>query len=154
MDAFRFTRSGACRPIDLLARKIGQRRDAIRAPMQVRNGRRPHGRLLGQPAAPSKNGRVFVQPMGSTSQAYLAAVPVATASGDQQHAFNKTSLEVASAGSPQALTLGSPRADAWHTRTIQRSAAKDYDEFDSIVVKLWRHLFGKSICGSPRRGSR
>src|SRR5579863_4474335 len=67
MDAFRFTRTGACRTIDLLARRIGQRRDATRAPMQVRNGWRPHGRLLGQPATPSKNGRNFVQPMGSTS---------------------------------------------------------------------------------------
>src|ERR1700674_493715 len=38
MDAFRFTRNGACRTIDLLARRIGQRRDAPRAPMQVRNG--------------------------------------------------------------------------------------------------------------------
>jgi hypothetical protein len=35
--------------------------------MQVRNGWRPHGRRLDQPAAPSKNGRFFVQPMGSTS---------------------------------------------------------------------------------------
>src|SRR5579864_939222 len=67
MDAFRFTRNGACRTIDLLARRIGPRRDATRAPMQVRNGWRPHGRLLGQPAAPSKNGRTFVQTMGSTS---------------------------------------------------------------------------------------
>jgi len=48
MDAFRFTRYGDCRTIDLLARRIGQRGDATRAPMQVRNGRRPHGRLLVQ----------------------------------------------------------------------------------------------------------
>src|ERR1700722_4731476 len=67
MDTFCFTRNGACRTIDLLARRIGQRRDATRAPMQVRNGWRPHGRRLGQPARPSKNGRFFVQPMGSTS---------------------------------------------------------------------------------------
>ena len=67
MDAFCFTRNGACRTINLLARRIGQRRDATRAPMQVRNGWRPHGRLLGQPARPSKNRRFFVQPMGSTS---------------------------------------------------------------------------------------
>src|SRR6266699_116017 len=68
MDAFRFTRTGDCRTIDLLARSIGPRRDATRAPMQVRNGGRPHGRrLLGQPAAPSKDCRFFVQTMGSTS---------------------------------------------------------------------------------------
>ena len=51
MDAFPFTENGACRTIDLLARRIGQRRDATRAPMQVRNGRRPHGRLLRQQPA-------------------------------------------------------------------------------------------------------
>ena len=67
MDAFRFTRNGVRRTIDLLARRIGQRRDATRAPMQVRNGWRPSGRRSDQPAAPSKNGRNFVQPMGSTS---------------------------------------------------------------------------------------
>jgi hypothetical protein len=68
MDAFRFTRCGDCRTIDLLARRIGQRGDATRAPMQVRNGRRPHGRLLAQqPAALSKDCRFFVQPTRTTS---------------------------------------------------------------------------------------
>ena len=67
MEAFCFTRNGACRTIEKLARRIGPRRDATRAPMQVRNGWRPHGRLLGQPVTPSKNGRNFVQLMGSTS---------------------------------------------------------------------------------------
>src|SRR5712691_7483322 len=67
MDAFYFTRNGTCRTIDLLARRIGLRRDATRAPMQVRNGWRPSGRRSDQPAAPSKNGRFFVQLMGSTS---------------------------------------------------------------------------------------
>src|ERR1700676_2112766 len=67
MDTFRFTRNGICRTIDLLARRIGLRRDATQAPMQVRNGWRPSGRRSDQPAAPSKNGRNFVQPMGSTS---------------------------------------------------------------------------------------
>src|SRR5437667_9520958 len=45
MDAFRFTRIGPCRTIDLLARRIGLSRDGTRRPMQVRNGPRPHGRL-------------------------------------------------------------------------------------------------------------
>ena len=36
--------------------------------MQVRNGRRPHGRLLGQqPAALPKDRRFFVQPTRTTS---------------------------------------------------------------------------------------
>ena len=67
MDAFCFTRNGTCRTIEMLDRRIGQRRDATRAPIQARNGWRPSGRRPGQPAAPSKNGRIFVQPMGSTS---------------------------------------------------------------------------------------
>src|SRR6266852_1488382 len=67
MDAFRFTRNGTCRTIETLARRIGLSRDGTRAPTQVRNGWRPSGRRSGQPAAPSKNGRNFVQLMGSTS---------------------------------------------------------------------------------------
>jgi hypothetical protein len=67
MDVFCFTRNRTCRTIDLLARRIGLSRDGTRAPMQVRNGWRPSGRRSHQPAAPSKNGRFFVQLMGSTS---------------------------------------------------------------------------------------
>jgi len=67
MDAFRFTPNRIRRKIEMLDRRIGQRRDATRAPNQVRNGWRPHGRLLIQPARPSKDARFFVQTMGSTS---------------------------------------------------------------------------------------
>jgi hypothetical protein len=66
-DAFCFTGNSTCRTIEMLDRRIGQRRDATRAPIQARNGWRPHGRLLGQPATPSKDRRNFVQTMGSTS---------------------------------------------------------------------------------------
>jgi hypothetical protein len=69
MDTFRFTRNGPCRTIDLLARRTGLSRDGTRAPMQVRNGWRPHGRLLvKQPAALSKDCRFFVQPTRTTSK--------------------------------------------------------------------------------------
>ncbi len=67
MDVFPFTANGTCRTIEMLDRNIGQRRDATRAPIQARNGWRPSGRRLGQPAAPSKDCRIFVQTMGSTS---------------------------------------------------------------------------------------
>src|SRR5579872_835341 len=67
MDGFSFTAHGTCRTIEMLDRKTGQRRDATRAPTQARNGWRPSGRRLGQPAAPSKDCRIFVQTMGSTS---------------------------------------------------------------------------------------
>jgi hypothetical protein len=68
MDVFLFTATGTCRTIEMLDRNIGQRRDATRAPIQARNGWRPYGRRLGQPATPSKDGRNFVQTMGSTSE--------------------------------------------------------------------------------------
>src|SRR5258708_14642810 len=68
MDAFCFTQKGSCRTIVLLARRIGLSRDGTRAPMQVRNGWRPSGRPSDQPAAPSQNGRLFVEPMGSISE--------------------------------------------------------------------------------------
>ena len=67
MDGFLFSDSGTCSTMEGLDRRIGQRRDATRAPNQVRNGWRPHGRLLGQPASPSKDTSNFVQTMGSTS---------------------------------------------------------------------------------------
>ncbi len=67
MDVFFFTANGTCRTIEMLDRNIGQRRDATRAPIQARNGWRPHGRRLGQPAAPSKDRRFFVQTTRTTS---------------------------------------------------------------------------------------
>src|ERR1019366_425268 len=47
---------GNRRTMEELDRRIGQRRDATRAPNQARSGWRPSGRLLGKPATPSKNG--------------------------------------------------------------------------------------------------
>ena len=67
MDVFLLSGSATCRTMEALDRRIGQRRDATRAPNQARNGWRPHGRLLSQPAAPSKDRQNFVQTMGSTS---------------------------------------------------------------------------------------
>ena len=40
---------GTCRTMERLDRRIGQRRDATRAPIQARNGWRPSGRLLVSP---------------------------------------------------------------------------------------------------------
>ena len=68
MHAMRFTRNRTCRTIEKLARRVGLRRDATRAPMQVRNGMAASsGRRLDQPATPSKTSCFFVQTMGSTS---------------------------------------------------------------------------------------
>src|ERR1700730_9098088 len=68
MDAFRFTRNGDCRTIEMLNRRTGQRTYATRAPIQARNVWAAHGRLLGQqPAALSKDYRFFVQTTRTTS---------------------------------------------------------------------------------------
>ena len=116
MDAFCFTRNGACRTIDLLARRIGLSRDGTRAPMQVRNGWRPSGRRSDQPAALSKNGRFFVQPMGSTS--------LNTAGLELKQIFETTKENVfrATGGQPISLHL-------WrHHRPVLFSRARDDSE--------------------------
>ena len=64
---FPLLQMAACRTLEMLARGTGLRGDATRAPMQVRNGWRPHRRHLTQPASLSKGDRFFVQTMGSTS---------------------------------------------------------------------------------------
>src|SRR5579864_8571520 len=67
MDGFFFSGLRSCLTMERLDRRIGQRRDATRAPNQARNGWRPHGRLRVQPASPSKDRQNFVQTMGSTT---------------------------------------------------------------------------------------
>jgi hypothetical protein len=65
---FGLLQMAACRTLEMLARGTGLRGDATRAPMQVRNGWRPHRRHLTQPASLSKDEPIFVQTMGSTSE--------------------------------------------------------------------------------------
>ncbi len=43
MDGFYFSGLRSCLTMERLDRRVGQRRDATRAPNQARNGRRPHG---------------------------------------------------------------------------------------------------------------
>ncbi len=49
VDGFAFAAIRDCRKIEGLDRRIGQRRDATRAPIQARSGWRPSGRLLVSP---------------------------------------------------------------------------------------------------------
>src|SRR3984893_11369840 len=72
MDGLFFSGSNTCRTMEGLDRRTGQRRDATRAPNQARNGWRPHGRLLGQPASPSKDRPNFVQNDGGHLTPLLA----------------------------------------------------------------------------------
>jgi len=67
VDGLTFVTIRDCHTMEGLDRRIGQRRDATRAPTQARSGWRPSGRLPGQPAPPSKDSRNSVQTMGSTS---------------------------------------------------------------------------------------
>ncbi len=98
MDVFFFTANGTCRTIEMLDRNIGQRRDATRAPIQARNGWRPHGRRLGQPAAPSKDRRFFVQTTRTTSQRQLC--------GHADHYLFQTQLSArCKAGSTEPRTV-------------------------------------------------
>jgi len=48
----------ACRTMEGLDRRIGQRRDATRAPNQARSGWRPSGRLLGNPLHHLRTGQI------------------------------------------------------------------------------------------------
>ena len=49
VDGFAFATIRDCRKMERLDRRIGQRRDATRAPTQARSGWRPSGRLLVSP---------------------------------------------------------------------------------------------------------
>src|SRR6202011_6384511 len=64
---FCFTANGTCRTIERLDRKTGLRRDATRAPIQARNGWRPHRRRFRPPASPVVQAVSFAHTMGSPS---------------------------------------------------------------------------------------
>src|SRR5579864_372626 len=55
VDGFSLALISDCHTMERLDRRIGQRRDATRAPNQARSGWRPSGRLLVNPAARPKN---------------------------------------------------------------------------------------------------
>ena len=59
MDGFCFSGLRSCRTLERLDRRIGQRRDATRAPIQARNGWRPSGRLLVTPPHHLKDGQIL-----------------------------------------------------------------------------------------------
>src|ERR1700722_17548405 len=56
---FRFSDLRTCRKIERLDRRIGQRRDATRAPTQARNGWRSSGRLLVTPLHHLSDGQIL-----------------------------------------------------------------------------------------------
>src|SRR3989454_4524479 len=53
-----------CRKMEELDRRIGQRRDATRAPNQARSGWRPSGRLLDSPPHHLRNGKILSKQWG------------------------------------------------------------------------------------------
>src|SRR5882724_10617998 len=59
MDGFCFSDLRSCRTLERLDRRIGQRRDATRAPIQARNGWRPSGRLLVTPPHHLRMGKIL-----------------------------------------------------------------------------------------------
>src|SRR5271157_4108725 len=69
MDIFRFSDLRSWRTMERLDRRIGQRRDATRAPIQARNGWRPSGRLLVSPLHHLRTGKILSKRWGPP-QAY------------------------------------------------------------------------------------
>ena len=59
MDGIYFSGLRSCRTLERLDRRIGQRRDATRAPIQARNGWRPAGRLLVTPPHHLRMGKIL-----------------------------------------------------------------------------------------------
>src|SRR5579864_3937646 len=106
MDAFLFTENSTCRTIEMLDRRVGQRRDATRAPIQARNGWRPHGRRLGQPAAPSKDCRNFVQTMGSTSWSIRNSLTASVSSTFDPRAFRVVIISARASANLPAGSVG------------------------------------------------
>ena len=59
VDGFSFAVIRDCRTMEGLDRRIGQRRDATRAPTQARSGWRPSGRLLDSPPHHLRKGKLL-----------------------------------------------------------------------------------------------
>jgi hypothetical protein len=64
VDVFSFLVSSNCRKMERLDRRIGQRRDATRAPTQARSGWRPSGRLLVSPLHHLRTGKILSKRWG------------------------------------------------------------------------------------------
>jgi len=64
MDILGFSDLRSSRIMERLDRRIGQRRDATRAPIQARNGWRPSGRLLVSPLRHLRTGKILSKRWG------------------------------------------------------------------------------------------
>jgi len=64
VDGFRFAVIRESHTMEELDRRIGQRRDATRAPTQARSGWRPLGRLLDSPPHHLRNGEILSKQWG------------------------------------------------------------------------------------------
>jgi len=64
VDGFALVLLSDCRTMKGLDRRIGQRRDATRAPIQARSGWRPSGRLLDTPPHHLGNGEILSKQWG------------------------------------------------------------------------------------------
>ena len=64
VDDFPLVVSSDCRTMERLDRRIGPRRDATRAPIQARSGRRPAGRLLVNPLHHLRTGKILSKRWG------------------------------------------------------------------------------------------
>src|SRR6266702_3390698 len=71
VDGFCFAVIRDCRTMEGLDRRIGQRRDATRAPTQARSGWRPSGRLLDSPPRHLRIGKILSKQWGPPQVLFL-----------------------------------------------------------------------------------
>ena len=74
LTIFRFSDLRSGRIMERLDRKLGQRRDATRAPIQARNGWRPSGRLLVSPLHHLRTGNILSKRWGPPHTETLGVV--------------------------------------------------------------------------------
>jgi hypothetical protein len=108
--------------MERLDRRIGQRRDATRAPIQARNGWRPSGRLLVSLPHHLSDGPNLSNLLGFTSQQSIAGAPVV--SGIRLH--EPLSQEKISLGVDQASGVEFVRENPTQIQTRAAGANVDY----------------------------
>jgi hypothetical protein len=85
VGGFCFSGSRSCRTIEKLDRRIGQRRDATRAPIQARSGWRPSGRLLASPLHHLRTRQILSKRWGPPQSLRLALRRDCCVPGRLQH---------------------------------------------------------------------
>src|SRR5581483_1626452 len=110
-----------CRTMDGLDRRIGQRRDATRAPNQARSGWRPSGRLLDSPLHHLRNPEILSKQPGpphlaasarrSAASSFARLTPLGTYFRTRARARRNPCSRVSRMSAPSSVTTASSSAD-------------------------------------------